>query len=583
MRITKMAPAMIWAVFLSLQTVHLFGLGEEKLYLGGKAGWEQIEIRQGIHEIGGTRPHNVLALSSSGEVENHTRANVYFSSSSGTGGLAYQRRTDGASSGAGTVDLALSFDEASAARFVDSAGRYRLEAGGRLLPAKQGWARKGAGAAFFPGASNVPIGNASAADACLLRLYPASPDALFSAGRRLEDFSVEFWLYPVTMENGEQMFHWTAAISSVGTQTITCKAYKNRLQWSFDHFFASPQTAYRTGAQGGGAYLNVTLAAKTPLAPKTWSLHSIRFNAGRGQLEYYVNGNLEDIVYTTTSRSERGEIYTPLVGERGSLILGERFNGMIDEFFIKEGAEYSEVSGPFNSKGVMQTKSVKISTWESTVSHIMASGGRGKMTGGKFNGEYIKDRRFRFADNSEIQFFVRTSNSAYQIENTEWRSFVPGEELHGLRGRFVQIMADFYPSGDNETSPYLESLEIIYTPSAPPPPPMNLVAIARDGAVELRWKSVSAQNLGGFLVYYGTQSGEYLGEGALPGISPIDVGLTTSVRLDNLKNGLLYFFSVSAYDNSGVPRELNGVTAGLNQGEFSKEVTARPLRMESDD
>ena len=403
------------------------------------------------------------------------------------------------------------------------------------------------------------------------------------------------------MESGEQMLNWTAAIPTVGTQTITCKAYKNRLNWSFDNFFANPAAAQNAGGRSSGAYRNIALSSKTPLTPKTWSLHSVQFNAGSGQLEYYVNGTLEDIVYTTSSGTERGEIYTPLVGERGSLILGERFNGMIDEFYIKERPEDSGIAGPFKSKGVLRTKPVKISTWESSVSHILASGGRVKMTSGKFNGEYVKDKRFRFADNSEIQFFVRTSNSAYHIENTEWRSFVPGEELHGLNGRFVQIMADFYPSGDNETSPYLESLEIVYTPSAPPPPPMNLIAIAHDGAVELRWKSVASHNLGGFLVYYGTKSGEYLGEGALPGNSPIDVGLTTSVRLDNLKNGLLYFFSVSAYDNSGGSGVVNGSqgtlsgasgvlngTQGvlnglLNEGEFSKEVTARPLRMESDD
>ena len=52
------------------------------------------------------------------------------------------------------------------------------------------------------------------------------------------------------------------------------------------------------------------------------------------------------------------------------------------------------------------------------------------------------------------------------------------------------------------------------------------------------------------------------------GSSPIDVGMTNNILIDGLKNGTLYYFRVAAYDR---------VAGDYSTGEFSAEVTARPL------
>ncbi|MDR2900608.1 MAG: fibronectin type III domain-containing protein, partial [Treponema sp.] len=93
-------------------------------------------------------------------------------------------------------------------------------------------------------------------------------------------------------------------------------------------------------------------------------------------------------------------------------------------------------------------------------------------------------------------------------------------------------------------------------------------AVARDGAVDLSWKDSSDADLGGYLVYYGTSSTAYFGKSAILGVSPIDVGISTSVHIDGLKNGTLYYFAVAAYDKADQP----------HIGEFSKEAAARPLQ-----
>ena len=93
-------------------------------------------------------------------------------------------------------------------------------------------------------------------------------------------------------------------------------------------------------------------------------------------------------------------------------------------------------------------------------------------------------------------------------------------------------------------------------------------AVARDGAVDLSWRMSEDPELGGYLIYYGSAPGEYFGDAAILGPSPINVGKRASVRIDGLRNGTLYYFVVAAYDKRDT-----------EPGAFSRELSARPLRM----
>jgi hypothetical protein len=87
--------------------------------------------------------------------------------------------------------------------------------------------------------------------------------------------------------------------------------------------------------------------------------------------------------------------------------------------------------------------------------------------------------------------------------------------------------------------------------------------------VEISWSASADRSAEGYLVYYGTGSGDYFGTVSRAGPSPINAGKRTSIRVEGLENGVLYYFAVSAYDASGPG----------HGGEFSREVMARPLRM----
>lgn len=569
------------AFFFGLGVSGASALGEEKITIGGKTGWGLIAGMESLTRLQRIRPREVLALSSK-SVKN-----------------------------ADIIDMELSFDEANG-KFNDTSGNYALIRGSHVQSAKEGWARHGAGAAFFPGtlvvttASNgASSGTGTAATNAVLSIRAANNRALFSAGRNLEDFSIEFWLYPVTLESGERIFAWNAALPALGQQTILCRAVKNRLVWDFDNFFTSA---------GNENAIHVSLGAKTAIAPKIWSHHKVRFDALSGSLEYFANGVLEDIVYTRRQGTPHsggilnGEIYMPLVGERGSFSLGERYNGLLDEFIIKGRDNPDDDSVGFTGTdaayidmdekappryksegGSFRTRPLQTSEFESAILQINVKGGKLR-SGGTRNSSgaaVLTEQRtsgdFKFEGGAQIAFFVRYSDDAFMLKWEQWTSFTPGKALQNVNGRFVEIMANFYPSGDNEESPFIEELEIVYLPGKRPSPPVNIVAVAENGAVTLRWKppagdgapagavsGVKPADIGGYLVYYGSASGEYLGIGSRAGDSPVDAGLANSVRIDNLTNGALYYFSVAAYPKAGA----------AYPGNFSKEVSARPLSTE---
>jgi hypothetical protein len=369
------------------------------------------------------------------------------------------------------------------------------------------------------------------------------------------------------IENGEQILVWTAARQLPGgnqvLQRIQCTASRNRLQWTFLDFFSAPDDMRQ---------LTLSLSSVTAVIPQAWSHHLIRFDADTGLFEYLLNGRLEEILYATSTGREGGEVYTPRTGEGGRLVLGGRFTGLIDEFRIySRNVETPALQKYPGQGGRMETRSLDLGEGNSSVIRVEAAGGRTSTPNGAVQNEYAGTGRFRFADDSALQFFIRTSDSPYQwaTDGSDWIPFEPGTELSGnIRGRYVQIKVQFYPSGDGETTPYLEELRIIYQPDTPPIPPTQVTAIAGNGGVDLSWRASPDQDTAGYLVYYGTSRGEYFGSDAAQGASPINVGKRTSIHIDGLKNGTLYFFAITAYDQVGPS----------HGGEFSREVTARPLR-----
>jgi hypothetical protein len=518
----------------------VYAVGESLLSLGGASSWGLVEKRLGIAELGSIRPNPALTLSSARPVNDPY------------------------------LDLALSFDEGSPGLFADATGHYRVTVSPALSAANYRWSRAGAGAALFSGDSPRPRADGTAGSVVIT---PQSPEALFRQDRQFKDFSIEFWLYPLNVENGETLLSWNATrLTRQGDKTfqrIQCMVARNRLNWSFLDFFSAPDD---------GRQMQVDLSG-SPTLPRAWSHHLLRFDSSTGLLEYLVDGRLEGVAYATATGREGGEVYVPAAGDGGTMILGGHFAGLMDEFRIYSRLQETPLLSRYSlAGGRVETRPLDLGERNSQVLKVEALGGNfypdggAKKAGGIMRNEYAGSSRFRFANNAMIQFFIRAADTPYQWTEaeSEWLPFEPGTDFAGaIRGRYVQLAAVFYPSGDGEAAPYLDEILVTYRRDDPPAPPSMIAAVARDGAVDISWRAVPDTDASGYLVYFGAASGEYFGESATLGASPVNAGDRTSLRVDGLKNGALYYFTVASYDRNDP----------ASAGEFSREVSARPLRM----
>jgi hypothetical protein len=208
------------------------------------------------------------------------------------------------------------------------------------------------------------------------------------------------------------------------------------------------------------------------------------------------------------------------------------------------------------------------------VLRLSAEGGR-ILPAQAASGSFTKNGGLFFQDDSGMQFFVRASANPFSWESA-WHPVVPGRDIpDDVSGRYVQFAVDFYPSADGEASPYLGEVGIVFLRDEPPAAPAGLAAVALDGAVQLTWKQNPDLNVRGYMVYYGTSDGDFFGEDASLGPSPLVLGTENTVVIDGLKNGTLYFFRVAAYshENTGPLPE----NSSLHAGEVSGVVRARPL------
>ncbi len=431
------------------------------------------------------------------------------------------------------TDLYLSFDQEP---LRDLAANYKVRVMGSPVPASPGQKMRG------------PASGAFQRDSRLVLTPRAGRNALFGPGSAWGDFTIQFWLYPATLENGETILAWRGAdFSGAETrgQDFSCSIEGKTLVWRSSNLFQAP------GLSGG----TIELKGSSPLLPRTWRHHSLRFEAATGLLEYAVDGIPEDIRYAGPTGREGGRFFQPRIGGEGrtGLEIGQGFTGFMDELRIdRTAAEVPEPSAFSAAGGGAETLPVDLGYGGSALLRI--------------------DARYTTPSNSGIFFFYQISEDPAGFTGMEWTPFVPGKDLApDATGRFVRFRIEMFPDGRRSVSPRLFELSITFEKNLPPPPPAFFAAFPGDSSIKLRWSEVTDPNLQGYLIYYGSGPGVY--DGSELGPSPLHVGKITETRLRGLRNGKLYYFAVSSYDGRGDYRS----------GLLSREVSARPSRLHRND
>ena len=467
-----------------------------------------------------------------------------FPTLSGTG---FQRTKDG------TIDLTLAATEYQAGddtdllvhfndRLRDEAERYRIAEKKQLV--QRGFSALGGGSAVFRGDSPVVL--------------QATSEAMLAPGKGWRDFTIEFWLYPSRVEDGETVLEWQGGRTSSGTfesQDIRASFQGSRLVWTFQNLFApSPATPAVT----------VTVRGDSLLIPKQWHHHLIRYRASSGLLEYLVDGKTEGLTHATPSGTEDSHPYGAVIGPRtkGELVLGGHYNGAIDELRLTrawvENPQHDQYLADFATKGTAISRIFDLKFPDSTVDSVKVRASTEGNTALTWSFRMAETIRYQWTFSGETTRSLTTPAA----EEDSWIRFQPGQDLSRMAsGRYLQFRIDLLPSGTGSETPRINSIVVSTRPDPPPPAPVGLEIIPGDGQVTVRWKPVLQGSVQGYLVFFGPRPGQTQGTVSGQGTSPLDVGKVTETVLSGLLNDQIYYVSVAAYRStavSAVSRELPG-------------------------
>ena len=472
--------------------------------LGGKTGWPELSFKDGVTFGRGRFGYQAVELSTNA-----------------------RSVTDG-------TDLLLDFEKDGGEKeiFSDKRGNYTVQSNSLLSSPKSVMGHHSA----------LSRGNGKGL------VLQGNERSVFGRQGGTGSWTIEFWLCPAIAENGERVFEWHSSRivnDYVLFQMIEASFFNNRMQWNFTNVFdGMPDNKGE-----------VTLLSYSALIPNKWSHHEISYDEESGLLECKIDSKVEALKYITEGGREGKTIYQPVLGEVAPISIAPAYTGCVDDFRI-----LSRVTDSSEPRNLVYDK-YKVDGGRFESLPIMTS------PGSVVDSVQIVDN---VPPQTEIRYYVRAGDNFYNWNESEpkWVRVQNGQEIAGVKGRYMQVAADLFPDGAGRNTPSVTEIKINYTQVPPPTAPFSVRARPGDGMVDLSWSYSVDENAGGYYIFYGNRPGEYLGTDADQGTSPIKVDNITSFRLTGLKNGAIYYFAVSTYS-----KEDSQIS-----GSLSNEAHARPGR-----
>ncbi len=478
-----------------------------------------------------------------------------------------------------TTDLVLSFNRPAAELVRDDSGQYvihRAEFEARRGAGTLG----GAGAYFFKAGHRVEI----------------RPERELWLGGCSDagSFTIEMRLQPASLSDGAVLFSAVGYASGL-KQGVEIIIKGKRVVARLHRFFRDVS----------GRRVDVFLNRARPLGAGEWRHYALSFDRVSGKLASLVDGEEQEVVYVSDNGEPFVNVYEPSFAceDLPPVVIGRNYYGVIDELRVsyrhiddlKKETElavrnHSAVGAigrtPVNREGVVTSPVYRFPGTGTGVLLFQWD-------------ELIKNNthvwmEFRTSDD----LFDRNAEAPrwYRVENSQRNIHLKKTDGMYLRGRYHQWRAHLVVSPDGAHSPRLYGVELQYQLDPAPRPPLMLEVVrTADEMVRLRWKKSVEHDILGYRIYYGTTPGRYEGiigtvggrriDNALAGgrnYIEIDVNnalIEENAALDRrkllgfpvIKNNVLYFFAVSAYDSYRPDTPHN------HESELSKEITARPF------
>jgi len=425
----------------------------------------------------------------------------------------------------------------------------------------------------------------------------------------LGSFTVEFRFKAYSTAESCTLFSRTGYLSGIKNGIEI--AFKNgKIRTGLYSFFERPD----------GRKYDIIMNSGRLLKKARWYHFSLSYNRLSGRLSTHLNAQEEEVIYVSDKGKPYINVHKPCFSYRdknGKIIcrdappavIGEGFSGYIDEFRIlyrnsDNFCSSQEKNAPsFTNYGEMKhrrkNRRIPVNIEGRVTSPVYSFQGTG--TGvSLFNWtENIKKDTFawmEFRISDHLFYQNNTSLKWYRIKNNQRKIYLKrSNSKKYLRGKYYQWRLHLAASPDGKRSPEIYDIKLNYIPDPAPQSPRFLQVVeAGDRFVHLKWEKNVDSDILGYRIYYGTKPGKYDGvistvngrriDNSLGKTSSIEIKLTDKIISENFKNHkpeilefplirntVLYYFSVSAYDSYEPDTPYN------HESGLSARVSGRPF------
>lgn len=446
--------------------------------------------------------------------------------------------------------------------------------------------------------------------------------SLFTESRYTGDFTIEFWIKPSILGDGEVILKRFGPVVENGEVTkysgVLCQIKNKRLSWEFHNVFYAYKSEKNFGKLKRNYKKLVKIMGRKRLDKNQWHHHALSFNASTGELTYYIDGVVENSIYATDNEQYNGTILNMAFypQEKSLLTIGHKYYGFIDELLISRRAkmnrkkliipilqqyEIAKQQGNKDNEEIGETK-IPLSTKHNTFFNISKYVPEGILTSNVMDlqqkGTYLKRVKINMEskNGSYIILQYRMSNNDFNLsasedqrEDLKWKSldvnsFYRIQELKKTKGKYFQWRALFKSGGYGKYSPILKDIAFEFEIDTKPKAPTGLVAFSHEGRVTLKWNGSIEKDIEKYKVYYGMEAGNYLyiremtadkiiqdmkidkiikREPEQVYINEIPNRMKPEYQVENLISNEVYYFVITAIDRNG------------HESDFSKEVYVR--------
>lgn len=475
------------------------------------------------------------------------------------------------------TDTAITFNEKDAF-LKDHTGRYRVKYSSYNFIQNKGSFGKGA-AYFFKREHYVKL--------------ETRKGVWMNNTNDLGSFTVEFRFNPLRLNNSAVLFSRVGYMSGQ-RNGIEIKFQNGQIQSDLYNIFTNV----------GGEKFSFKLKSNKKLRLNKWCHYILSYDRNTGKIYQRIDDVEQDRVYATADYTHDGELLVPSFASNDIIpvTLAYNYTGYMDEFRILF-ENYEDIKDivdfaakpyrdlrlnnriPRNREGVISGSvhkfdftgtMISLFGWDEVLEKDTFVWGEFRMSDSKFD-----------KDNQTLKW--------YRIKNNQRNIYLKEVNGNYLRGKYFQWRIHLVSSPDGKFSPKIKNIKVKYELDFPPIPPV-FAEVTKTGPkyVILRWKKNVDHDIAGYKVYYGTKSGEMQGvittvggkriTNASSNSNYVEIKIDSNLIEENkiktqhgmleypiIKNNILYYFKVTAYDSYKVDTKFN------HESKFSNVAKGRPF------